>query len=157
LGVHHSPDVFHMQHELSKAVSAPMAAQQRAATKAMTKAEERLTWMQALHNANNEPAKRSPGRPPKVAASLEQAACEVEAARHEHQRLMGQRETVRQSIRAIGHAYHFVDLDRGVRRNGKLIAGDIQHHIDSIRTIAPQAHLSETCLERIAKAERVVP
>ena len=157
LGVHHSPDVFHVQHELSKAVSAPMAAKQRAATKAMTKAEERLTRMQALHTPNNEPAKRSPGRPPKVAASLEQAACEVAAARHEHQRLMGQRETVRQSIRAIGHAYHFVDLDRGVRRNGKLIAGDIQHHIDSIRTIAHQERLSETCLERMAKAERVVP
>ena len=44
-----------------------------------------------------------------------------------------------------------------MRRNGKLIAGDIQQHIDTIRTIAQQEHLSETCLERIEKAERVVP
>jgi hypothetical protein len=29
-----------------------------------------------------------------------------------------------------------VDWERGVRRNGKLIAGDIQRHIDTIRTIA---------------------
>src|SRR5215831_17356359 len=120
LGVHHSPDVFHVQHELSKAVTAPMAAKQRAAAKATTKAEEMLTRMQAqLHSTNTAPAKRGPGRPPKVATSLEQAACEVEAARHEHQRLMGQREMIRQSIRAIGHTYHFVDLERGVRRNGK--------------------------------------
>jgi Family of unknown function (DUF6399) len=48
-------------------------------------------------------------------------------------------------------------LERGVRRHGKLIAGDIQRHIGTIRTIAQHAHLSETCLERIAKAERVVP
>jgi hypothetical protein len=89
--------------------------------------------------------------------SLEQAAQAVEAARQEHQHLTGQREQVTQSIRAIGHAYHFVDLDRGVRRNGKLIAGDIQQHIDTIRTIAQQEHLSEACLDRIAKAERVVP
>ena len=82
---------------------------------------------------------------------------EVEAARHEHQRLSEQREQVTQSIRAIGHAYHFVDLERGVRRNGKLIAGDIQRHIDTIRTIAQQEHLSETCLDRLEKAERVVP
>ena len=57
----------------------------------------------------------------------------------------------------VGHAYHFVDLERGVRRNGKLIASDLQEHIATIRTMAPQAQLSETCLERIAKAERVVP
>ncbi|HEY5868725.1 MAG TPA: DUF6399 domain-containing protein, partial [Candidatus Tectomicrobia bacterium] len=148
----------HVQHELSKAVSASLAVKQRAAAKAMTKAEEMLTRMhEQLHDINNEPVKRDPGRPRKVAASLEQAAWEVEAARQAHQCLVGQRETVRQSLRAIGHAYHFVDLERGVRRNGKLIASDIHHHIDTIRTIAQQEHLSETCLERIAKAERVVP
>jgi len=158
LGAHHSPDLFHVQHELSKAVSAPMAAKQRAAAKAATKAEETLKQVQEpLDNADGEPAKRGPGRPPKATASLEQVAQDVEAARHEHQRLAGQRETVTQSIRAIGHAYHFVDLERGVRRNGTLIAGDIQRHIDTIRTIAQQEHLSETCLERIEKAERVVP
>src|SRR6266567_6399632 len=40
LGAHHSPDLFHVQHELSKAVSAPMATKQRAAAKALAKAEE---------------------------------------------------------------------------------------------------------------------
>jgi hypothetical protein len=60
-------------------------------------------------------------------------------------------------MRAIGHAYHFVDVERGVRRNGKLIAGDLQQHINTIRTMAHQEGRSETCLERIAKAERVVP
>lgn len=158
LGAHHSPDLFHVQHELSKAVSAPIATKQRAAEKAVTKAEERLKRMhEPLDNTNGEPAKRGPGHPPKAAVSLEQIAQDVEAARHEHQRLAGQREQVTQSIRAIGHAYHFVDLERGVRRNGKLIAGDIQRHIDTIRTIAQQEHLSETCMERIEKAERVVP
>jgi DNA-binding XRE family transcriptional regulator len=158
LGAHHSPDLFHVQHELSKAVSAPMAAKQRAAAKALAKVEETLNRVQEpLDNADDEPQKHGPGRPPQAVASLEQVAQDVEAARHEHQRLAGQRETVTQSIRAIGYAYHLVDLDRGVRRNGKLIASDIQYHIDTIRTLAQQEHLSETCLERIEKAERVVP
>ncbi len=158
LGAHHSPDLFHVQHALSKAVSAPMAAKQRAAAKAATTAEETLKQVQEpLDNADGEPEKRGPGRPPKATASLEQVAQDVEAARHEHQRLAGQRETVTQSIRAIGHASHCVDLERGVRRNGALMAGDIQRHIDTIRTIAQQEHLSETCMERIEKAERVVP
>jgi hypothetical protein len=62
-----------------------------------------------------------------------------------------------QRMRAIGHAYHFVDLERGVRRNGTLQAGDIPQHIDTMRTMAQQAGRSETCLDRIEKAERVVP
>jgi hypothetical protein len=158
LGAHHSPDLFHVQHELSKAVSAPMAVKQRAAAKAVAQAEETLKQVhEYLANANNTPEKRGPGRPPKAAACLEQVEQDVATARQEHQRLSGQRETIAQSIRAIGHAYHFVDLERGVRRNGKLIAGDIQRHIDTIRTIAQHEHLSETCLERLEKAERVVP
>ena len=78
-------------------------------------------------------------------------------ARHEHQRLAGQREQVTRSMRAIGHAYHCVDVERGVRRNGKRIAGDIQRHIDTIRTLAQQEHLRETCMERLEQAARVVP
>jgi Family of unknown function (DUF6399)/helix-turn-helix, Psq domain len=158
LGAHHSPDLFHVQHELSQAVSAPMAAKQRAAAKVVAKAAERLTRVQEhIDDTNDTPEKRSPARPPKGAASLEQAEQDLEAARHEHHRLTEQREQVTQSIRAIGHAYHFVDLERGVHRNGKLIAGDIQRHIDMLRTVAQQEGLRQACLDRIEKAERVVP
>jgi hypothetical protein len=155
LGAPHSPDLFHVQHELSKAVSAPMAAKQRAAAKVVAKAEE---WLTRVHERlDDTPEKRSPGRPRKGAVSREQGEQERAAARREHHRLAEQREQVTQSIRAIGHAYHCVDLERGVRRNGKLIAGDSQRHIDTIRTMAQQEHLSETCLERLEKAERGVP
>src|SRR5215510_3799818 len=158
LGAHHSPDLFHVQHELSKAVSAPMAAKLRAAAKVVVKAEDALRQVQErLHTTTGESAKRGPGRPAKAATNLEKVAQDVDAARQEHHRLAGQREQVTQSIRAIGHAYPFVDLERGVRRNGKLIAGDIQAQIDTIRTLAQQAGLSQACFERIEKAERVVP
>src|SRR5215475_5713174 len=60
-------------------------------------------------------------------------------------------------MRAIGHAYHCVDVEHGVRRNGKLLAGDIQQHIATICTMAQQEDRSETGLDRIAKAARVVP
>jgi hypothetical protein len=158
LGAHHSPDLFHVQQELRKAVSAPMAAKQRAAAKALKTAEETLKRVhEHLDTAHGASAKRGPGRPPKAAVSLAQGAQTVAAARYEHQRLAEPRETVTQSIRAIGHASHCVDLSRGVRRHGKLIAGDIQRHIDTIRTVAQHEQRSETCLERLETAERVVP
>ena len=129
LGAHHLPDLFHVQHELSKAVCTPMGTQERAADKALSEAQERL----------------------------EQAQQALDAARHEHDRLAQQREQVKQSIRAIGQAYHFVDLERGMRRNGQLIADDIRAQIETIRTVAQHEGFRPTWLERIHKAERVVP
>jgi chaperonin cofactor prefoldin len=147
-----------MQHELVKAVSGPMATKQRAAAKAATEAQERLEQVQRqLQGAGDTPAKRGPVRPPKAAASLEQLAQEAQAARQEFERISAQREQVTQRIRGIGQAYHFVDVERGVRRNGQLIAADIQAQIDTIRSVAQHEGFSQACVERIEKAERVVP
>jgi hypothetical protein len=158
LGAHHSPDLFHVQHELSKAVCAPLATKERAAHKATTEAQERLDQIQSrLESASDQPKQRGPGRPPKEPMSLEQAQQALAAASREHERLAQQREQVKQSIQAIGQAYHFVDLERGVRRNGQLIASDIRTQMETIRTVVQHEQLSQRCLERIDKAERVVP
>jgi Family of unknown function (DUF6399) len=158
LEAHHSPDLFHVQHELSKAVCAPMAAKERAAHKAATEAREQFEQVQThLQSTDDESTKRGPGRPPKAPVSLEHAEQALQAASHEHERLAQQREHVAKSIRTISHDYHFVDLKRGVRRNGQLIASDIQAHIEQLRAIAQHEGLSQSCLERIEKAERVVP
>ena len=158
LGAHHSPDIFHVQHELVKAVSGPLATQQRAAIKAATAAQQRLDQAQGpLPGAGDEPQPQGPAHAPTEAARLEQAAREAQAARQELERISAQRERVAQSLHTIGHAYHFVDLQRGVRRNGQLIAADIQAQIDTVRTVAQHEGLSQTCLERIEKAERVLP
>jgi len=157
LGAHHSPDLFHVQHELVKAVG-PLATKQRAAAKAASDAQERLEQVPGpLQAAGNAPQKRRPGRFPRVTASREQLAQEAQAARQELERISRQREQVAQSIRHLGRAYHFVDVERGVRRNGRLIAADIHTQIDTIRSVVQQEGLSQTCLERLAKAERVVP
>ena len=158
LGAHHSPDLFHVQHELVKAVSGPSATKQRAAAKTATEAQERLEQGQRhLQGAGNAPAKRRPGRPPQATASLEPLAQEAQAAHHECERLSAQREQVAQSIRAIGQAYHCVDVERGGCRNGPRIAADIQAQIERVRTVAQHEGLSQSCLDRIEKAERVVP
>jgi hypothetical protein len=158
LGAHHSPDLFHVQHELVKAVSGPVATKQRAAAKAASEAQERIEHMQEqLQGVGNAPHKRGPGRPPRAAASLEQLVQAAQAARQEFERISAQREQVAQSIRMIGQVYHIVDLERSVRRNGRLIAADIRAQLGIIRSVAQHEGLTQTCLDRIDKAERVVP
>jgi hypothetical protein len=158
LGAPHSPDLCHVQHELVKAVSGPLATKQRAAAKAACEAQERLEQVQGqLQESAHAPHKRGSGRPPQAAASLEQLEQDAQAAHQTLARLSAQREQGAPSLRPIGQAYHFVDLERGVRRNGRLIAADIQGQIDTIRSVAQHEGLSQTCLERIDKAERGVP
>src|SRR5882672_12460285 len=56
LEAHHSPDLFHVQHELVKAVSGPMATKERAAHKAVTEAMEQLERVQThQQSAGDEP------------------------------------------------------------------------------------------------------
>jgi hypothetical protein len=128
-----------------------MASKERAAYKAVTEATAQLERLQS------DPEKRRLGRPPQEAVSLEHAEHALAAARHEHERLAAQRAQVKARIRGIGHDSHCVDLERGVRRNGQLMASDMQGRLEQMRTIAQHEGLSQRGVERIAKAERVVP
>jgi hypothetical protein len=158
LEAHPSPDVFHGPHAWVTAVSGPMATKERAAHKAVTEAREQLARVQAHpQGTDDEPEKRGPGRPPKAPVRLEHAEQTLEAASREHERLAQQREQVKASIRGIGPDDHGVDRKRGVRRNGHLIASDMHGHIEQVRAMAQEEGLSQSGLERLEKAERVVP
>src|SRR5262245_16877835 len=67
LEAHHSPDLFHVQHELVKAVSGPMAMQERAAHKDVAEAREQLervqTWASITASATCGPPRIRGGVP----------------------------------------------------------------------------------------------
>ncbi len=135
-----------------------MATKQRAGGKAATEAHKRLAQGRGpLQSAGGAPHKHGPGHPPKATARLEQREQEAAVARQEPQRLSAQREQGAQRLRTIGQADHFVDVERGVRRHGQRMAADIHEQMDTVRPVAQHAGLSQTCLERIEQAERVLP
>jgi hypothetical protein len=122
LGAHHSPDVFHVQHERGKAGSGPMATKHRAAAKAASETHARLEQAPGhLRNTDDAPEKRAPGRPPQAPPSLEQLAQEAQVASQELERIRAQREQGAQSIRRIGQGYHLV---KGRTERGK-VAGTV--------------------------------
>jgi hypothetical protein len=157
-GAHHASDLFHVQQELVKAASGPLATQQRAASKAAAEAQARLDQVQGpLPVAGDEPASHRFAPSPQAPFSLEQVEHDARATSQELQRISAQREQVAQSIRRLGQADHVVDLERGVRRNGQLIAADLHDQIGRMRCVAQPEGLSQSSLDRIDKAERVVP
>ena len=155
LGAHHSPDLFHVQHELSKAVSAPLATKERAAPKATTAAQA------PLHPAHENPHARGPGRPPQAPMSLAQAPQDLAAARREPERLAPQRAQVAPRLRARGPAAvpasHGVARARGGRRNGQLIVDAIPAQLEQMRASAQEEDRRQRWLDRREQAARVAP
>lgn len=103
LGVHHSPDLFHVQQELSRAVAPAAAAKLRAAERAADEAEKNLaqTRLEAKRYLD-ELAARGPGRPPDWGQRVRDAEAMLGATRAEVTKLTEVREELRGAVRAIG-------------------------------------------------------
>jgi len=158
LGANHSPDLFHVQQELTRAVSPPIAAKIRAAEKA---AGEALVIVRTTQSEAKEYVEtidtRGAGRPPNWAARIDEATLAAIDAQSEVDRLHSVRETVREGIKGLSTDYHLADLTTGVRCDSSIVVGKLQMRIDAVRAAAEAEGLAEHSMKRIAKAERVLP
>ena len=158
LGVQHSPDLFHVQQELSRGVSPPLSAKLRAAERQVEGANASLAEAeQAARDYLKNIEERGPGRPPDLKKAIEEAKHLVRASETEVEKLKALKDKVTENIKGLGNDYHPVDLKSGKRCDGSIISEKLQKRIDSIRAIAESEGLVEHSLKRIDKAERVLP
>lgn len=64
LGAHHSPDIFHVQHEVSKATALPLARAHEQAERAAEQARDEVAAQRAARDAHRQAWPRPRGRPP---------------------------------------------------------------------------------------------
>src|SRR4051794_3064453 len=155
LGAHHSPDSFHVQHDLSKATSLPLRAQLSHAQTDLDGARQQTQQWMARRDAFQQGPRR-PGRPPEFerhiaeGRALEQArTARVDAAQR-------RQEPMRQAIRGVGEDYHPFDLASGRPCDAEAVRRRLTARFDAIERIAEQAALATTARQRIAKARRVL-
>jgi len=154
MGAHHSPDLFHVQHELAKATSIALSNKTKQAEKAVEKAncslekkmEQKKAWFAEKHG---------PGRRPcfdkqiaESQANLAEAEIQMETA-CELQRRAGE------VIRGIGKDYHPYDLETGKPRDAQTISSALESRFTEIEMVAAQAGLADRCIQKIEKAKRV--
>jgi hypothetical protein len=156
LGAHHSPDIFHVQQELSRATSIALAGQVRKAEKAVIEATKQTEALQT-NRANWEQTKQGPGRPPDFEARIAKAQTVELAAQQSLDVTRERQETARQAIRSISTSYHPVDLTSGALRTTEQVTAELESHFTDIKTMATEASLPERCLKGIDKAHRVLP
>jgi hypothetical protein len=158
LGVAHSPDIFHVQHELCKAVAAPVALKIRKSERAIQSVNEDLHALNLeKENYLKNIANRGPGRPKDFTQHMTVAHAQLELETKELERLKALQEDMRTNTRGLGEDYHFLDPVSGERLSPGIVTKKLQARIDTIRQLAEQEGLSESSLARIDKAERVLP
>ncbi len=149
LGAHHSPDVFHVQHELVKGISGALASKVRKAEKAAAEAQGKVNKLQKALGEGT-------GCSQKMNKQLTEAQEQRVSTQQDLEIAWARRERVQQAIQGIGTAYHPYDLESGAARSSEEVSMSLNGHFAEIETVAAEAQLSENALKRIAKAKRVV-
>jgi Family of unknown function (DUF6399) len=156
LGVPHSPDLFHAQHELTTALAPGLAAQSREARGWLERAVDRRTVVQQTATAAvSQP--RGPGRPVDHAAKVEQ----VERTVANLERFVGVREdrqeALRAAVRGLGEDDHPVDLASGQGQDGDAVRQRLEQRLVAVEQLADTARLSSKAAPALKKVRRQIP
>ena len=147
LGAHQSPDLMHVQQELSRATQGPLAAQTR-----HYKKEHDKMCKKALKKADK--AEKSHKNVDLIAANT--AAGERNLTQHALENSEKVQEESRETIKDLGENYHPFDLKTGKPRSRDETKKILMGPITKLKEIAAKRGLSEKTDKRINKASRVV-
>jgi hypothetical protein len=156
LGAHHSPDLFHVQHEICQAVSLPLHQRRVRAEEAVEKAAQQLAQQVREREAYGA-GPRGPGRPPDHEGRICGAEAVLTDARAARDGIADAWTGWRAHMRAIGDAYHPYDLESGAPQTPEALATKLREAFAGLRAIVENIGLSERSAAGIEKASRVVP
>lgn len=156
LGVHHSPDLFHVQQSASKATSAPLAAQIRQAEKAVEKAQKTLDCQRTEQATYLSQEPRPVGRPRAYDKHIAHAQTQVENAQAALDTALDRQTQAQAAVRGISHCYHPFDLETGATQEPEAVAQQMSAHFAALETVATEAQLPERSFKNIHKAKRLI-
>jgi hypothetical protein len=152
LGVHHSPDLFHVQYDTVKATGGALATQTRAACRELEKRQAKTAEFQAECRADPDA-----GRPGTLLGVFVQRAQEAEAAARQQVHVCQARQKRAQAARqGLGRDYHPIDLVTGQPLSAKEVGRRLQGHFDTLDQVAAEGGLSAQACGKLAKARRVL-
>jgi hypothetical protein len=155
LKAHHSPDLFHCQHAISKGTSLHLARQVRQAAATVAAAQARWEAARAAAQAYEDQSPRPRGRPPAFAARIDAALTELVQAETEHTQAQARQTEARELVRELGTLYHPYDLERGQAQPVELVAQRLAAVWTRLGCLAAAAELPTRAREHLAKAQRL--
>lgn len=155
LGAHHSPDIFHVQHEIIKGTSGPLTKKAQKARQALEKASEEVNRC-IDKKVDYDSREHKAGRPPQFNQKIKKALLKETEALLVLESAEFHQIRMKQAVRKIGDIYHPVDLETGKLKGVEEVSDSLDECFTEIATIAVEAKLSERSIKRIKKAKNVV-
>ncbi len=155
LGAHHSPDLFHVQHDTVRATVAALASQTRAAQGPVEKSRAKAAGLRAEHTACQEQCPHDPAVQ-ELGQSVQRAEVEQAEAEQRLAACQARQERAKAARQGLGRDYHPVDLATGRALGADEVAERLAGRFDALEQIAAEAHLSAGAGEKLAKARRVL-
>ncbi len=154
LGAHHSPDLFHVQHEVARATALNLAAQVEQAAEAADRARAELEAQRQAQRAYAA-ERHGPGRPPDFAARIRAGVAELAAAETAQRQAEERQAEARECVREIAQVYHPYEPGTGAAQPTARLAERFAGIWDRLAKLAEAADLPERARRRLAKARRV--
>ena len=151
---HHSPDLFHLQHEVAKATGLALARAVHAADAEVASAEAQLQQARAAEQAYHA-QRHGPGRPPAFAQRLRDALAALARATVTRDQAQSRQREARALIRTLGEAYHPYDLARAAAQPPERLAARLEGIWQQLAGIAQAADLPARAWAQLAKAQRL--
>lgn len=155
LGAHHSPDVFHVQHDVSKATALPLARALAQAEQAAEQARDEVAAQRAARDAHRRAWPRPLGRPPAFAERIHAALTAQADADAQLEQAAQDQQQARECVRELADAYHPYDLDTGQKQSPERVGERLTACWQQLGALADAITLPERARKRIAKAERL--
>jgi len=154
LKVHHSPDLFHVPHEISKGTSAALSSKIKKAEKDHKKAEMATRKQKDIKDRYDNRQPRPRGRRPDFEKKIKAAAEKVWQAEKNLNTARENQEKVKAAKIGIGRVYHPYDPEVGLKQDADKVENLLESCFNKIYETT--VSLSDKCKKRIDKAHRVV-
>lgn len=144
----HIPELFHAQHEISKATSVALASQEKNAEKALTEAEETLKKIQS------KPQEFEVKKHKKRLQEIRKLRYSQDIYKIELEKKKKNREAVKSAVREMGKIHHPINLKNGKIQTAVEIKSRFDAQFKTIKERIEEVELSKPCIDRIEKAKR---
>ncbi len=156
LGIFHTPDLFHVQHDICKGLSLPVSRSLKAAEEQLLECREQFenTKQQAQSSAEVETKGR--GRPVSWEARLKVSEEALDVARKEYNQALSRKKDFSDALSAISNAMSPVDFETGLRRGATLVEADLKGAFKDIFHLAEELEVSDSGIAKLLKAQRQI-
>jgi hypothetical protein len=150
LEAHHTPDLFHVQRELSKATALPLERQRATAATAQEQAAARVAATRQRQQDYQE-GPRPPGRPPAFAADLRLAEAMLRQTSTDLEACQQRQDQAREAIRGLADGFHPFDTHTGQPRAEAVVQQELTSRVAEVEQLVAAAALGATSYAAVTR------